>query len=150
MTWPPYRPAPLVLTPMRAKPVDAFQAKVEEVYTRCHPLRLAWYSVDYWFTELLQYEPSLDKYDQCFGLVAMMRVTTAWKGIAGERVRVIGGLGRGDCGFVFRRDVEYLVYGRASESGDLVASICSRTRPVSDAEEDLAILAEWQDRTVTP
>jgi hypothetical protein len=43
------------------------------------------------------------------------------------------------CGYDFEQDKSYLVYA-GGEPGALSASACSRTRPMSDASEDLGVL----------
>ncbi len=69
-----------------------------------------------------------------------MQVLRVWKGVVSERVELFTSLGGGDCGYPFKRGVEYVVYAKRAPSGRLVTSICSRTRPVSQAAEDLAAL----------
>ena len=51
-------------------------------------------------------------------------------------VEVVTGLGEADCGFGFRLGGQYLVYAY-SRDGRLETSICTRTRPLSDATADL-------------
>jgi 5-hydroxyisourate hydrolase-like protein (transthyretin family) len=51
-------------------------------------------------------------------------------------VEVVTGLGDADCGFGFRLGGQYLVYAY-SRDGKLETSICTRTRPLSDATADL-------------
>src|ERR1700724_2964825 len=47
------------------------------------------------------------------------------------------GLGGGDCGYGFRRNRDYIVYASKKRGGDVSTGICSPTRPVEDAAEDL-------------
>ena len=63
-----------------------------------------------------------------------------WKGCEeGERAILWTGLGGGDCGFQFEPGERYLVYAYESDDGEqLTTSICSRTRPLAQADEDLA------------
>jgi hypothetical protein len=49
------------------------------------------------------------------------------------------GAAGGDCGYAFRRGDTYLVYAVGAPD-DLRTSICTRTRPASEAAEDLAAL----------
>lgn len=44
------------------------------------------------------------------------------------------------CGYSFKVGTSYLVYAGKAASGRLVTGICSRTRPLDDAEEDLRYL----------
>ena len=60
-----------------------------------------------------------------------------FRGVKGKEVEVRTGLGDSDCGYNFRLGGQYLVY--AYGDGDKLATgICSRTRPVSEAADDLA------------
>lgn len=52
-------------------------------------------------------------------------------------VEIMTGWGDADCGFGFRLGGQYLVYAYADENKRLETSICTRTRPVSDAAADL-------------
>lgn len=51
-----------------------------------------------------------------------------------------------DCGYRFQEGVRYLVYAYPhSSTGKLATSICTRTRPMSDASEDLEYLTKKDD-----
>lgn len=65
------------------------------------------------------------------------RVDRVWRGEAAGEIEVHTGAGGGDCGYDFVRGGQYLVYAHYWE-GRLSTGICSRTRPLSDAKEDLA------------
>lgn len=73
-----------------------------------------------------------------------LAISEALRGVTGNEVEVATGLGGGDCGYGFTRGEQYLVYAyRIKEkeegaSGLLSASICSRTRPLAEAGNDLA------------
>lgn len=68
-------------------------------------------------------------------------VEQAFLGVEGAEVEVSTGTGGGDCGYGFREGESYLVYANRDEKGGrLVTGICMRTRPVSDAAEDLEFL----------
>lgn len=56
------------------------------------------------------------------------------------------------CGRRYAAGTTYLVYGRMLPDGVLTDSLCSRTRPLEDAEEDLALLGEGEapDPSVQP
>jgi hypothetical protein len=56
------------------------------------------------------------------------------------RVEVTTGSGGGDCGYRFTVGKRYLVYASRHNSGGLVTGICSRTRPIEQAGEDLEYL----------
>ncbi|MEK6281002.1 MAG: hypothetical protein AABN95_11675 [Acidobacteriota bacterium] len=65
-------------------------------------------------------------------------VAESFRGVEGAKeVQVRTGQGGGDCGYNFRIGDAYLVYAYRDQSGQLYASICSRTRLVSSASEDL-------------
>lgn len=57
--------------------------------------------------------------------------------VTGTRVALRTGYGRGDCGYPFRKGLEYVVYAASGGNGELETSICSRTRPVGRADADL-------------
>jgi hypothetical protein len=74
-----------------------------------------------------------------------LSVDRTWKGIDTETVTLTTGSGGGDCGYGFKDGEAYLVYayrGGDEENGPLGTSICSRTRPIADAKEDLEALGE--------
>lgn len=54
---------------------------------------------------------------------------------------VITGWGGGDCGYEFKMGERYMVYAHRDEKDHkLYTSICTRTRPLSEAAEDLAFM----------
>jgi hypothetical protein len=69
-----------------------------------------------------------------------LAVVRSWKGLdREEQVEVTTNTQSAACGYTFAKDTSYLVYARESD-GQLDVSLCSRTRPLADAAEDLAIL----------
>lgn len=74
-----------------------------------------------------------------YGRVVRFKVTQTWRGEAAGTLDVRTGMGGGDCGFAFVTGQEYLVYAHGSP-GAYSTGICSRTRLVSRASEDLAYL----------
>lgn len=65
---------------------------------------------------------------------------TAFTGAAyrpGDDVDVITGFNGADCGFPFRQGEDYLIYAYRDQKGRLATSICSRTRHVTEAKQDL-------------
>jgi hypothetical protein len=65
-------------------------------------------------------------------------VERALRGVRGTSVEVLTGQGGGDCGYDFERGERYVVYAHLDEKqGRLSTSICTRTRPVAGAGEDL-------------
>lgn len=75
-----------------------------------------------------------------------LQILEAFKGVSGATVEVVTGQGGGDCGFGFRVGEEYLVYAHASPKNKrLYTGICTRTRKLSDAGEDLAHFRQKDD-----
>jgi protocatechuate 3,4-dioxygenase beta subunit len=71
------------------------------------------------------------------GRLVRFNLDENFRGVKGKEVEVRTGLGESDCGYGFRLGGQYLVY--AFKDGDKLATgICSRTRLVSEASEDLA------------
>lgn len=60
-------------------------------------------------------------------------------GINTPEIEILTGSGGGDCGYEFKIGQRYLVYANRSKT-HLTTSICSRTKPVDQADEDLAFL----------
>jgi len=68
-------------------------------------------------------------------------VDHAYSGVSGTTVEVVTDSGGGDCGYLFKQGESYLVYASTFEAvGKLYTGICTRTRPLADAEEDLEYL----------
>jgi hypothetical protein len=65
-----------------------------------------------------------------------MAVLDAFKGIDAQTVDVVTGQGGGDCGYDFKVNESYLIYAW-EDKGVLSTGICSRTRLMSEASEDL-------------
>ncbi len=65
-------------------------------------------------------------------------VTETFRGEQAAKAEVVTGLGFGDCGYVFNVGETYLVYAERNKSDKrLYTSVCTRTRPISHAAEDL-------------
>jgi hypothetical protein len=72
--------------------------------------------------------------------VVHMHVDLAWRAMeAGDDIAVVTSNTDAACGYPFAVGRAYLVYAVRSD-GAWVASLCSRTRPLDDANEDLAAL----------
>ena len=68
-------------------------------------------------------------------------VEEAFKGLSSTEVSVFTGWGGGDCGYPFQIGQQYLIYAYKDEkTGRFGTSICSRTRQLSEAKDDLAYL----------
>ena len=74
-------------------------------------------------------------------VVFKFTVLQPFGGVEGAEVEVVTGRGGGDCGYQFIKGGSYLVYAHGGRDGKpLTASICSRTKPLSQAAEDLEFL----------
>lgn len=65
------------------------------------------------------------------GQIAHLAHVQPLRGTAGTTI--LGGSGRGDCGFVFTRGVRYFIVASRDQNGRLGTSLCSLTRPAIDA-----------------
>jgi hypothetical protein len=74
--------------------------------------------------------------------VFRFNIDRAFRGVEGGEVEIVTGLGGGDCGYGFQLGGQYLVYAYRNDSNILSTGICSRTRPASEAAEDLAYFRE--------
>jgi hypothetical protein len=67
-----------------------------------------------------------------------------------KTAEVLTGGGGGDCGYDFKEGVNYLVYAingtqSMGEAGKLFATICTRTRPLAEAKDDIEFLTKKDD-----
>lgn len=70
-----------------------------------------------------------------YGYSVKLKVLKRYKGSLDEFVTLHTGSGGGDCGYPFEENEEYFVYAYAYSDGFGV-SICSRTKKLSEAQED--------------
>ena len=76
--------------------------------------------------------------EDTFGKVEVVfRVGRAWKGVERRTVSVYTSSQSSACGYGFKEGRTYLVYAHGNTEGRLSTSICSRTRRLKDAGEDL-------------
>lgn len=73
------------------------------------------------------------------GRLVRFRVTQTWRGEAAGTIEIRTGMGGGDCGYGFVEGKPYLVYAHGTP-GQYSTGICSRTRPLSAAADDLEYL----------
>jgi hypothetical protein len=60
---------------------------------------------------------------------------------AGQKeIEILTGRGGGDCGYAFQTGFDYMVYAYRDAQGLLETGICSRTRPLAEAADDIAYL----------
>jgi hypothetical protein len=67
-------------------------------------------------------------------------VEQSFLGVKSSRVVIHSGTGGGDCGFWFIKGQRYLVYAYGESMDTLSTNICTRTRGLDDADEDLTFL----------
>src|SRR5215469_17889182 len=78
--------------------------------------------------------------------LVFFEVEQSYRGWQAKTAEVVTGWGGGDCGYDFREGVRYLVYAYPHpETGKLYTGICQRTRPVSEAQDDLEYLSKKDD-----
>lgn len=100
----------------------------------------AWTSDVVFSGEVLSVERVSNPTQDLFSSVRVrFQVIESWRGDVSGILEVKTGLGGGDCGYAFVRGMKYLVYAH-SRGGALSTGICSRTRPLSQAAEDLGYL----------
>jgi hypothetical protein len=59
---------------------------------------------------------------------------------AQKEIEILTGKGGGDCGYAFQTGFDYMVYAYRNAQGLMETGICSRTRPLAEAAEDIAYL----------
>jgi hypothetical protein len=68
------------------------------------------------------------------------QILDRFRGIEGNTVTIFTAGNGAACGYSFAEGQSYLVYASRNLNNDLVAGICSRTRPIDQASDDLAFL----------
>lgn len=79
-----------------------------------------------------------DKYERQERTVRLS-IDSPFRGVEGAEVEVHTGFGDADCGFGFVQTQQYLVYAYEHE-GKLSTGICTRTRPIARAADDLSFI----------
>jgi hypothetical protein len=76
--------------------------------------------------------------------VVRLAVERSFRGdVEQVETEVLTGLGDADCGYAFRLGERYIVYAHRNEKNHkLYTSICTRTRPLARAADDLAFIRE--------
>jgi hypothetical protein len=85
-----------------------------------------------------------------YGYDFTLSIDQALKGIDARATEVIVRTARNTaaCGFPFAVGGSYLVYAYRDSNGIYRASLCSRTRPLDDAKDDLILLRQLKDGSV--
>lgn len=86
---------------------------------------------------------------------AEIEVQTVWKGDVTNPATLVTGLGGGDCGYDFIEGKSYLFYTHKGEMygggrGKLETGICSSTKLLAAAEEDLLLLGQGKSPLEKP
>ena len=76
-----------------------------------------------------------------------IRVENSWKGDAAKIVTITTPSDGGMCGYSFVKGASYLIYANGNEKNGLLVDICSRTKGISDAQEDIETLNNLQKET---
>ena len=74
----------------------------------------------------------------------IFEVYKSWKGADKRIVSVFTGSNSASCGYGFKKGRTYLVYTGGTPQGRLSTSICSRTKRLNKAGEDLRVLGRGQ------
>lgn len=85
--------------------------------------------------------------DQYQDRLITFEIERAYRGLEDKKVtEVVTGSGGGDCGYDFRVGEKYLVYAFPhAATGKLYTGICSRTRRLAEARDDLDYFAKKDD-----
>jgi hypothetical protein len=73
-------------------------------------------------------------------------VSEVWKGKTEQQLVVVTSGSSASCGYSFQKGQEYLVYASDQEA-KLQTGLCSGTKPLADAKEDLAVLGKGETPT---
>ncbi len=73
----------------------------------------------------------------------IFQVEQAWKGVSKAKVSIFTAKDSAACGYAFNMDESYLVYASVYE-GKLTTGLCSLTKPLSFADEDLSVLGKGE------
>lgn len=71
----------------------------------------------------------------------VFEVSQVWKGGRKARLMVMTSNSSAGCGYSFQKGEEYLVYA-SRQASRLTTGLCSGTKPLSTASEDLAVLGQ--------
>jgi hypothetical protein len=76
--------------------------------------------------------------------VVRLSVGDVLAGVDGSQkeIEILMGYGGGDCGYQFQVGTEYVVYAYKNSAGRLETGICTRTRPLAEAAEDVKYIQE--------
>ena len=99
-----------------------------------------------WVTRIGTISTKLASGDAYERILVSFEIERSYRGARGTSIEVVTDGGGGDCAYAFKQGQRYLVYASEfPEVGKLYTSICSRTREISEAEEDLEYLNHKDD-----
>lgn len=73
----------------------------------------------------------------------IFEISRIWKGQKRPRIVVMTSSSSASCGYSFQKREQYLVYASLQES-QLGTGLCSGTKPLSSAQQDLAVLGRGE------
>lgn len=75
-------------------------------------------------------------------LKVTLEVKQYWKGVNSRTIILMAGSGTDDCGYSFKIGDSYLVYAYSGDDSFLHTNICTRTKPIADAQshKDIRVL----------
>ena len=82
--------------------------------------------------------------DEFENRLVYFHIEKIYRNLTGTTVEVVTGFGGGDCGYDFHLGGRYIVYAYPfrEAAGKLYTGICTRTRPISEAADDLEYLSK--------
>ncbi len=93
--------------------------------------------------------PDPNSYTLFRSVAVTVAASQVWKGDVGSSIVIGTSRDEASCGYTFVVGQEYLFYAFEYE-GQLVTGICGRTRPLADAQNDLAVLGEGRVPVAVP
>ncbi len=74
--------------------------------------------------------------------VVRMQIREVLTGVDPDQreIEILTGRGGGDCGYSFQSSTDYVIYAYKNSEGRLETGICTRTRPLAQAAQDVAYL----------
>jgi hypothetical protein len=83
------------------------------------------------------------------GFKVTFEVSNVWKGQPNRQFVVRTSGSSASCGYSFEKGKEYLVYA-SNQGSQLETGLCSGTKPLANAQRDLAVLGLGRGKTPTP
>jgi hypothetical protein len=139
----------LALVPLLTSIAYACSCTGEEL-----PCQAYWDTPAVFVGRVISFAPSYEEERRTFNFelkqgsrVYRFAVEQAFRGVEGTEVEVRTSIGGGSCGYYFSLGKRYLVYaGFDPKTGMYGTSICTRTRPLENAHDDLAYIFGQSDK----